>query len=471
MTRENKLAKNTVILSVGTVLPKLAAFVTLPVLTGRLTQNEYGIYDLVIVLESLLMPTATLQIQTAAFRYLIDARDDSVETERIITNTMGFIITAAGIVLTVFYLILPGVSSREKIWICIYFLSDILVSAAGQIARGLGKYLMYSVASVINAAGKLVFILIFVDGFQKGLEGSMAALAVSGMFAFLYLAAGIKLHRYLAFRALDIRSIRQLLKYSWPMVPNSMSMWIVRASDRFIISAFMGVSANAVYAVANKIPSLLNLFQNAFTMAWQENASSSLKDEDVSEYYSMIIRKMFDFMAGCFGLLVAACPILFAWLIKGNYDSAFRQMPLLFMGIFFYGMSACLGGIYVAYKATRSVGITTFAAAAFNILMNLALIRSIGLSAASLSTLFSYMLLFLFRLADVKKLVRIQFDYRHFISVTGVMILECTLCLSQSIIWNSVNFLMAGVMFFMLNRDILKNCRIKAEKCMNKYFR
>ena len=62
--------KNTLILSLGTFLPKFAAFITLPILTGQLTKVEYGTYDLVTVMVSLLLPAATLQIQAAAFRLL-----------------------------------------------------------------------------------------------------------------------------------------------------------------------------------------------------------------------------------------------------------------------------------------------------------------------------------------------------------------------------------------------------------------
>ena len=56
MSREGKLAKNTLIISIGTFLPKLASFITLPILTGYLTQVEYGTYDLITILVSLLLP-------------------------------------------------------------------------------------------------------------------------------------------------------------------------------------------------------------------------------------------------------------------------------------------------------------------------------------------------------------------------------------------------------------------------------
>lgn len=50
MNREKSLVKNTAILSLGTYLPKLTTIITLPLLTGYLTQAEYGIYDLITTL-------------------------------------------------------------------------------------------------------------------------------------------------------------------------------------------------------------------------------------------------------------------------------------------------------------------------------------------------------------------------------------------------------------------------------------
>ena len=86
MSRGGKLAKNTAILAIGGFLPKLGAFIVLPILTGYLSKEEYGTYDLVLVLVSFILPIATLQIQTAAFRFLIDVRDNKEKSKIIVTN-------------------------------------------------------------------------------------------------------------------------------------------------------------------------------------------------------------------------------------------------------------------------------------------------------------------------------------------------------------------------------------------------
>ena len=71
MSRGKELAKNTLILFFGTFLPKLSSIITLPIITGGLTKVEYGTYDLIGTLISLLFPIVTLQIHSAAFRFLI----------------------------------------------------------------------------------------------------------------------------------------------------------------------------------------------------------------------------------------------------------------------------------------------------------------------------------------------------------------------------------------------------------------
>ena len=76
MNREKRLAKNSIILLIGQVIPKLVFLIILPILTKYLTKIEYGTYDLITVLQSLLLPIITLQIQVAAFRYLIENRDN-----------------------------------------------------------------------------------------------------------------------------------------------------------------------------------------------------------------------------------------------------------------------------------------------------------------------------------------------------------------------------------------------------------
>ncbi len=455
MSRGGKLAKNTIILAIGTFLPKLASFITLPILTGKLTKESYGTYDLIVVLVSLFLPAVTLQIQTAAFRFLIDIRDKKDKVKSIITNITAFIIPVSIIALLILYFCLYKIDFEVRILICLYYFLDIFGNSSRQIVRGLSENLKYSLSAIINSVAQLVFVVVFVWYFEIGLLGGVLALAVAELISVLYLFFSAKIYKFLDFKMISIKEIKRMLAYSWPMVPNSMSMWVMRVSDRLVITFFMNVSANAVYAVANKIPQLLTLAQTTFTMAWQENASIVSKDEDADRYYSDMYKTMFDLMAGAMCMIIAFVPLLFIILVRGDYSEAYNQIPILLLGMFFYAMSAYLGGIYVAYMKTKSVGITTMIAAVLNVVIDVALIHFIGLYAASLSTLISYVFLFFYRLIDVRKIIKIQYDLKHMILVFVFMTLVSILCVLQNSIVNIFNFLLATVVFLALNRQFL----------------
>lgn len=455
MKREEKLIKNTIIIAIGNFLPRLASFIVLPILTGYLTQEEYGTYDLITVLVSLLLPAVTLQIQTAAFRFLIDVRGDLKEEKRIVTNIFAFTFPVSIIALIILYFALFQLEPLVRWLICIYFIFDILVNTARQIVRGLSKNMDYSISAIIGSCGRLLFALVFVLWLRTGLVGATLTLIASVAVEFLYLIFRTRLHRYIDFSLLSKSTVKKLLKYSWPMVPNSMSMWVMRLSDRLVVTFFMGVAANAVYSVANKIPQLLMIAANTFDMAWQENASMASKDDDASTYYTQMFRAVFDFMAGVFGLLVAVAPIMFSLLIQGDYVDAYCHMTILFLAIFFLSIAAYLGGVYVAYKKTTSVGITTALAAVCNLVFDIATIQWIGLYAASGSTLISYLFLCIYRMIDLKKFVDIRYDLKRIVIVVLVLIAMSVLCFVNNTVCNILNLAIGIAMFCILDGKMI----------------
>lgn len=455
MSREGKLAKNTIILSLGTFLPKLASFITLPILTGYMTKSEYGTYDLIIVLVSLFLPAITLQIQTAAFRFLIDVRDKEENIKSIVTNIFVFIVPVSFAALTVLFFCLNKISVEIRLMIGLYFFFDVIVNSLRQVARGLSKNINYSFSAIISSGLQLILVTIFVMKLKNSLLGAVLSLFLAEFLSAVYLFFSAGIYKYIDFSTLSKNEIKRLIAYSWPMVPNSISMWVMRVSDRLVLTFFMGVSANAVYAVANKIPQLLTLAQTTFTMAWQENASIVSKDEDAPKYYSNMFRMLFDLMAGAMSVIIAFTPLLFKLLVRGEYDAAYIQIPILLLGMLFFALSSYIGGIYVAYMKTVSVGVTTFVSAIINLVIDLSLVNVIGLYAASISTLVSYIFLFIYRIIDVKKIVPVKYDKLHMVIVFICILISCVLCMVQNFYCNIINCVLSCVIFIVFNKNFI----------------
>lgn len=468
MNREKALAKNTFIIAIGTFLPKFSSIITLPIITGGLTKAEMGTYDLISTLVSLFLPVATLQIQSAAFRFLIDVREDEKETKRIITNIISFILPTSLIALTILYLCLGNVSLVIRWLICLYFFSDILMLSTQQIVRGLSNNKLYSASSVTISFSNMLLIVLTISVGKQGLVGVLASITIATTIGLILLLVKGHILSRINLSLLSRKTLLEMLSYSWPMIPNSLSNWVLSFSDRAVLTAFMGLEANAIYSVANKIPALFTTVQGTFVFAWQENASLASKDSDADTYYAEMFDSIFGILVGIMALLIAATPILFWLLIRGDYKEAYYQMPILFMGMLFSSMASFIGGIYVAHKKTRSVGVTTILAAACNLVIDLVFVHKIGIFAASISTLVSYVFLTIYRMVDVQKFQKVKFNTGRFCLLIALLVLMCAICWIDTVALNVLNIILGCIIAVVVNRKIMKSILLTLKNKMKK---
>ena len=456
MSRTKSLIKNTFIIAFGTILPRLMSIITLPILTSKLLTTEYGLYDLIETLISLFIPIVTLKIDAAAFRYLINARDNKKESSKVITNIFAVIVLSCIISIIILFIIFRNQNLLLLFLILLYFVLDVLNTTMSQIVRGLAQNKVYSISTIINSFLRMICLCLLLLPINLGLLGVITALIIGTSISLLYQSFIIKINKYINLKLISKKTIKELLSYSWPLIPNSLSVWALNASDRLVIVHYLGIEQNAIYAVANKIPNLLNLFNTTFNMAWQENASVNYKDSDIENYYSNTFSYFLSFIAGGCALIIAATPIMFKILIHGNYEKAYYQMPILFLGIFYSCIMSFLGGIYAANKRTKSVGVTTIISAIVNITIDFLLIKKIGIYAGSISTLVSYVIVSYYRMYDLKKYQNIYYNYKKVIFVNIGLIILASICMMRNVYLNIFNVILAIVFAYILNRNIIK---------------
>ena len=92
MKKNGQLLKNTVILTIGMVLPKVFTVLTIPIYSAYLKSSEFGNVDYITTLIlSLVVPIITLQLENGVFRYLIEAKTKEDQTRYI--SSAFFVIT------------------------------------------------------------------------------------------------------------------------------------------------------------------------------------------------------------------------------------------------------------------------------------------------------------------------------------------------------------------------------------------
>ena len=58
-----------------------------------------------------------------------------------------------------------------------------------------------------------------------------------------------------------------MLRYCLPLIPATVCSWIINISDRYFISYMLGSDVSGLYAVANKISTIMLILSNIFTSA------------------------------------------------------------------------------------------------------------------------------------------------------------------------------------------------------------
>lgn len=456
MSKGKDLAKNTAIVSIGKICTQLITFFLLPVYTAVLSNEEYGVVDLLNTLTSLLLPIATLQIEQGIFRYLLDCRENKEKQTTLITTVSKFILVQFAICILIFLCASPFIHNEYKYFLMANLLMGILSSISLQICRGLGDNKTYAVGSFITGALTVILNVIFIVAFKWGAYGMLIATAISNLLCAIYVFVKKKIYKYIDIKQNDKKLLKDIIKYSVPLIPNMISWWIVSASDRTIISAVIGVAQNGIYSAANKFSGIFSTLYSVFNLTWTESASININSEDRDEFFS----KIFDFIVRFFGSLclgtIAVMPFVFGILVNEKFAESYYQIPILILGSVFNILVSFLGSVYVAKKLTKEIAKTSIIAAIINIVVNIALINQIGLYAASISTVIAYFAMFIYRWIDVKKYVSIKTN-KTLIAVLSVSFLVAiiTYYLKMKII--SIVLLLAVIIIAIyINKDSAK---------------
>ncbi len=471
MNKNKEFVKNTAILFVGKFATQFISFLLLPLYTHYLLTDDYGTVDLIHTYITLFVPVLTLRIDSALFRFLIDNRQNESEKKRIISNSYFLLFLGIDFTLLSFFIVTKFVKFPYIGFTFLNIIISMISSVSLQILRGLGKNKNYSIASIITGVTTLISNTMMILVFHSNASSILISSSIANSICILYVVFNVKIFRYLSLKEIDKKTLKEILTYSLPMIPNSLSWWIVNVSDRTIISFFIGVSFNAIYAVSCKFSNILNSVYSIFNMSWQESASLHIDDEDRDEFFTEMINSIFMVFATVSLLIIAFLPFVFNILIGEKYLSSYNYVPILLYANSWNVLIGLIGGIYVAKKRTKEIASTTIVSAVINIVINLALIKFIGLYAACISTLLSYMIMSIYRYIDCRKYVKLRLNFVKIIIYTVVFAASSLIYLKGNYWLYSADAVFVLIYAYFLNKKMimsfLKSAKAKVKKIKN----
>lgn len=423
MSRGKELAKNTAILSFGKLCTHLVSFVLLPFYTNILEPEEYGIANLFMTYISLIVPLFSLMIEQGLFRFLLDVRDERKRQVSLLSTVTAINIFEILIFILIYLIAARFIISEYKTFLLLSVPVYILMNTLMQFARGIGKIGIYTLASFISATASIVCNIITIFVMRLGVWGLFISTILGQLAALITLFFLLKAWRYIKFSFISLKEAKVLIRYSYPLVPNQLSWWAIGASDKTIVSYFISVSANGIYSVANRFSTIFITFYNLLNLSWTESVALHVNDEDAETFFSETINTMFSlFFSICMGI-VGYMSIFFPLIINVKYHEAYPQIPILMLSVLFQVVVGLYSVIYVALKRPHELAKTSMFAAIINVVVDLLLIKYIGLYAASISTLVAFASMAIYRYFHVKKYFNIVLENKlKYLVVTAAVL-------------------------------------------------
>lgn len=456
MNKNKELVKNTIIILLGKICTQFLSFLLLPFYTRFLTTSEYGLFDLITTYVILLTPVISLQLESSLFRFLLDAREKETEKIKIITNSLITVISSIFLVLLIFMLVTMFINVKYKIYLILIVIVTIFSNLLLQIARGLGETVTYALTSIVVGSTNIICSLLFLIVIKLGIEGLFIATIISNFLGCLFLIFKLKIYKYINISICDNKCVRKLLNYSIPLIFNGVMWWFINASDRTLITIFLGTGLNGIYAVSNKFSTIFVSVYNVFNLSWQESASLYINDKKSRQFYSDTFNKMLKTFCSIALLIIVFLPFVFNIIVGSGYSQSYNYIPILLIASIFNIIVAFLGAIYIAMKQTKKVANTSFIAAIINLVVNIIFIKFIGVYAAALSTLVAFMVMAVYRYFEIQKFISIKIERQLLFELSLLLIISVTMYYLNITILNIINMVLITIMCIILNLDTIK---------------
>lgn len=421
MSRSNELIKTTAIYAVGSIGAKFVRFLMIPVFTFFLTQEELGLYDLILTGLLLFEPIITLKITESTFRWLLDNKSDA---KKIISVSFSFILLSCLIGVFFISLIqLAGIEVPYALIVSCLLLVRVISNFFSECLRGLGENWQYSIYGISLTLSAFITSIASLYLFENKLIGLLLSNILSTMLVSAYFYFN-SIRKFIEIR-FDKKEVLQYLVYSTPLIPSAINWWGIKLLNRFVISSKLGLAANGVFAVAFTFPQIMIILGQIFYMAWQKNSIESFESKDRDNYYSSMFSKYVDVQfAMAFGIL-AISRLSFLLLFSREYENTFYYSFPLLLGSVYNGFGAFYAVSYLGAKKTFGAFLTSFLGLSVTVIILFAFTDEFGLWASSFANLFGFLALWIFRIWHSQKYAKLRVPWSKMILFVFTYTLLC----------------------------------------------
>jgi O-antigen/teichoic acid export membrane protein len=406
MNKYKKLAGNTLIFAIGSFGAKILSYLLVRLYTGCMTEAEFSTADLIYQTVNVIYPIVSFCMADAIIRFGIDKGYDN---KKVFSNA----VFAAVIGLTFFAMLSPIMNFIDVIknygfLLYVYCYCSTFRQLASNYVRAAGLIKLFAADGIISMLTIAISNILLLRVFGMGVTGYILSTIISDSLSFIGLTIIAQIYKKLDIKFINLKLIKEMLKYAVPLIPAYVLWWIISASDRWFVYKMVSPADNGVYSVSYKIPGLLITLTTLFFQAWQMSAIENKNEKDISSFYKTVFGAYSSvvFIAAA-GMIMMVKPLTYILVDDKpgkNFIFAYHYTPILIIAMVFQCFCQFLSSIYNAHKKSVNSLWTSLAAAVMNVALNFILIPYFKVYGAAIATALSYFTCYAIRIFDARKI-------------------------------------------------------------------
>ncbi len=433
MTSKKKVLKNAVVYTFSNIMIKAFNFFLLPLYTAYLSAADYGTTNLIKNFSGVMSIVCVFSSYAAVARFFADYKDDKDKTRKLfgtlITFTFlsGLCFTLLIVINRAFFIkyIFKGLSFFPTVLMaiigvmfgCLYNMYQYILKGAEQATKS-------AITSIIYFFLMLALNIIFVVGLKMGANGVILATLITNILCTSYMLMSLLRHRLIKF-GIDLSILKEVLKYSIPLMPHDLSTTISSLFSSVFINNSFNLSSLGLYSMASQFGDITDTVQSSVNTAFQPWFFVQMRDRSSSSNES--IRKLsytlvWLYSAFFLGIALFSQDVILL-LLNENYILAWKLIPLIVVSYSIKTIYYFYVNVLFYYKtASKYIFIATLSSSILNVILSAVLIprySSYGSIAADIITMIVRVVIIVY---ISKKFDDIGYKVMSFLKITFVEI-------------------------------------------------
>ena len=423
--------------TVGNILIKGIAFVSIPIFSHLLTKEDYGAFNtyaayvsIFAVIISLGLPTS---VRTARYDFRERLHEYSSNCATLILLSLAVFTLAGGLWAQDLQRI-GGIRSNlvllavfASFGTAMLSLYNNLLSLEYRSREYLSLSLFYSAGSVILSVLLIKLDVFHAPYFSRALGNTLPMLIIAGYIL-------VRLLRRARPR-IQKEYTRYGLRFGLPLIPHDLSQLVLSQFDRVMIVKAIGEAEAGLFSFACNLGLPVQVLSVSFETAWTPWLFERLQEKDYASIRNRTA--LFSGIISCLVMmLMLISPELISLLAPAEYsESRYVAVPVI-LSMYFAFLYVFPAGLEYYLKKTQYIAAGTMSVAVLDVILNVYFIRRCGYVAAAYTTLFCYVVYYVFHTLIARRLFgRYVVESKRFFAAMAATSAVAALCLACMKLW------------------------------------